>query len=434
MSKVFPRSYVATRYGWFSDNSILPRSHSAIGSPNGSSIARASWEDSVSGGYRGDWRAQLKAHGPAVTSLNGIRTTISHTPGSYSCAWENRNIFAGGAISSYGYEEGHGVLKSFGDVDILPPPSAVASVRNEALSKFYRRAESELRPFQGGVFLGELAEAVEMVRRPGRLFKDGLNGYLTRVRELGSRLSRLPKAKRQRAIRRMLADQWLEYSFGWRPLLSDIRQGAEALAQIGRVDRYIRIESSSSVESGSSVVSPEALVLGANYPKIVYTKKVSTRELYKFYGEVRISNERAFGGKLELFALDFPSFVPTVWELLPWSFLIDYFANVGDVLRQTTLSSGQIPWMASGTLRETLVTRTGIPGSSPVSTPSTTFQYCFANADKLEIRSRIIQRQPEYLPTVSFQVSLPGKPVQWVNMLALRAASTSKVSRYLSSL
>jgi hypothetical protein len=38
------------------------------------------------------------------------------------------------------------------------------------------------------------------------------------------------------------------------------------------------------------------------------------------------------------------SFVPTVWELVPYSFILDYFTNIGDVLSAGLLVQSHLAW------------------------------------------------------------------------------------------
>lgn len=52
------------------------------------------------------------------------------------------------------------------------------------------------------------------------------------------------------------------------------------------------------------------------------------------------------------FGFDYPNFVPTAWELCPWSFFVDYFTNIQEIIGAATQVNAGLAW-ASKTLRMT---------------------------------------------------------------------------------
>lgn len=73
-----------------------------------------------------------------------------------------------------------------------------------------------------------------------------------------------------------------------------------------------------------------------------------TDKFYRVSGQVRYSGAIAadlvVGGALPALQLLPRDFVPTIWEILPWSWAIDYVANVGDMLDVLSTSFGSLIW------------------------------------------------------------------------------------------
>lgn len=124
-------------------------------------------------------------------------------------------------------------------------------------------------------------------------------------------------------------DLWLEYSYGWKPLLSDVYSHAEALAEyLVQHQNVVRRESarasSSREKSSSGSVSPD-------WAYFRYTK-VSKR------GQVgvRYSNENV--NPANVFGLLNP--LQVAWELVPFSFVVDWFLPIGNAIESLTATDG----------------------------------------------------------------------------------------------
>jgi hypothetical protein len=153
------------------------------------------------------------------------------------------------------------------------------------------------------------------------------------VREDGSRKVRYDKLHLERGQSRvtdLVADTWLEYSYGWKPLLSDTRAIAQATAQ-ALVDRG----------------------LAMRYQTHKSTSKKSTHLTYNsngVYGDMVINSVvrvaigvhfRIPSGAISIadaFGLSNP--LTVAWEVVPFSFVVDWFLPVGDALRSLTAFNG----------------------------------------------------------------------------------------------
>lgn len=131
-----------------------------------------------------------------------------------------------------------------------------------------------------------------------------------------------------------LGDSMLEVMFGWKPIISDIRASTQILSS----------------DFGSRRVEGSAVVRGRE-SNVVYDGKGNphlTAEdewwiKVKVGATVRIDNPNLY--LANAFGLVNP--LPTVWELTPWSFVADYFVNVGQFLGSFTSTLGlavEKPW------------------------------------------------------------------------------------------
>lgn len=71
----------------------------------------------------------------------------------------------------------------------------------------------------------------------------------------------------------------------------------------------------------------------------------ATRAIHRAKAEVSVSYQGAVRLKIGTprssfeFGATFPDFIPAAWELMPWSFLIDYFSNVGQIINSAATAS-----------------------------------------------------------------------------------------------
>jgi hypothetical protein len=213
-------------------------------------------------------------------------------------------------------------------------PSAAEQL---ALTGLYKRIRREHQSFSGLTFLGELREAVSMIRRPAKSLHQGLTNYISALKR---RSRGVPYSKTGNLTRkRILSETWLEFSFGWQPLISDVKSGAEALARwkVGRDGFDERRSRISAIGEDSAATSDVLYGLADAFFPVRVFRNLSTRGTTSIRYIARLSYKTSVpvgSAKrlLELSGFSFKEFIPTAWELLPWSFLIDYFSNVGEVL------------------------------------------------------------------------------------------------------
>jgi len=313
----------------------------------------------------------------------------------------------------------------------IPGLQATVAAENSAKMSFISDVKRGYNTISGGVFLGELRQTLDMIRHPARGFKFGLQDWITAVQKRQSRYcsARNRSKWRSTCIDRMnadLADLWLEYSFGWSPLISDTIAGAEALNELinGKL-RYTSVSGAGRSEE-STVVA-----LNGNYPGIsgsfiVGQNRTIKRSAVYYKGRVKAQADGpTLTNARDLFGFKLEEFVPTVWNLLPYSFLSDYFVNIGDILEATFFDRSSILWANKSTVQESFSSVTGYPvfdtkqgwsgGGSPGSAR--------AVHKSFKRESSIDSLVP------SLEISLPGSPAKWTNIAALVASATKLQNR-----
>jgi len=223
----------------------------------------------------------------------------------------------------------------------LLPPDLEQSVRNRAFQRMSKQFSSVR--VNVAQFFGERRQTAEMfastanrIASAARALKRadlktfskslGLSGTETRsAKQAWRAVENTPSWKR-------IPNYWLEYVYGWKPLLSDVHAAAELLAEkvVGQpVCGNTKVSASLSrrVES----LSPRS---GFGHITVdnraTYTTSVRSRAYYKQDSEAQsVLAQTGISNPLLL-----------AWELLPYSFVVDWFYPVGNYLESLTAFDG----------------------------------------------------------------------------------------------
>jgi hypothetical protein len=230
------------------------------------------------------------------------------------------------------------VAPAFGSLD---PSTSTAD--NAALQVLYKRIRKSHQEFSGLTFLGEIRQSLKMIRKPALSLREGLEDYLKALKKRSRGIPMSTAGRRTR--KRILADTWLEFSFGWTPLVSDLKSAVIAVARLdaekdGLIHRRSRVSARGSAQA-ANLYSLGVYGLGSEptfMPIWLTRKDFATKEvIYRAYMDYTTAVPTGSAERLlELSGFSFKEFIPTAWELIPWSFLVDYFSNVGDILEAFT--------------------------------------------------------------------------------------------------
>lgn len=220
-------------------------------------------------------------------------------------------------------------MLSVGNVD-LPPFNGMD---DELIDQAWSALRQEIidKDFDAGEFTAELGQTAKLITSTATTIYKSIRAM--RRGNLGEVIDTLgiTKPKRQHrdknAFRPIpkgreqdLHNRWLEFKYGWGPLLSDVHGAATALAKraIG-VKSFRRISKTKSRSVGYKTSTAEGRV---RYKATVWAI-------------VRTRNPNL--ALLDSLGLLNPVYL--AWQLTPFSFVFDWFVNVGDFLQEATAFS-----------------------------------------------------------------------------------------------
>lgn len=123
-----------------------------------------------------------------------------------------------------------------------------------------------------------------------------------------------------------VSSAWMEFTYAWKPLLGDIDSAAKYLAQkhVDRSYALYRVSRSHRVQKRSEGYLQPG---GADYPRVRWfiADMSHVRHTYEVYPDFLKKPST-------LNELGFTDPATVMWELLPLSFVVDWFVNVGQVL------------------------------------------------------------------------------------------------------
>lgn len=322
-----------------------------------------------------DWKQRLRLHLDATTHLDaiGYDPKIDLSTG-HSRIDRTRKIHIEGADEHY-YEVNYPWSYSETQDLFMGIPSAVfpsgiynAQADAEALGRFINKARSAQTQFEGGVFMGQLKQTVNQIISPAKALRQGISSYLTALskkRQNLKRFSSTPNVQRLYDRRqnkrinkrlkddlkqRVITDTWLEYVYGWRPLINDISGAILNLTKQPSISDTTHVTGKSEIEGEMARVPNSYLSEGTEVRyNLVTTEKCSV----KYSGAVWIHSDSnpdlLYGNEtLRGVGLTIDNFLPTVWELIPYSFLVDYFTNIGDIISAASFPEGRFAWKIRG--------------------------------------------------------------------------------------
>lgn len=373
------------------------------------------WTDTVTyGDNLPDWKQRLKEGSDATTGLGVNGRVLEVFPGHMIVRRKLPTVVATNTVTA----EQHGDFNISSGFNSNNPNDISVDVANaRALGKFVQRARSARTTFQGGVFLGELAQTIHGIRNPAKGLREALDAYWHKANRLrstsGFRIQRIPLEKN-------FAELWLETQFHVRPLVNDLKEGhataARFLLKSEQQPHSVSVRGSDTVRVNSAN-STAGRTNGQLKWREVETSYDESVVIYR--GAVRVTGLYA-GGASERLGFDPGNWAPTIYELLPYSFLVDYFTNVGEIVTGLSFPRSALMWSNRTIVRSSVVERTAYVPRSFYDNANA-FRLSSFSAPKVVTRKRVISRAGytgTLVPALTLEVPGSGS-LKWLNMAAL---------------
>lgn len=376
-------------------------------------------EQSVSKGSNiPGWKDRIRRGVSATTELDGRYESVDPNvnDGSARAYWRDPQT---NGTFFHRISEVKGCLGVDGAYSSTPAVTEAdkAAANSQALSRFLSEAHEAQTQIQSLVSLGELGETLRMLRRPFKSLFQLLGDYLGNV-------DRRTRGRRQaRYVDRIVSDTWLETQFGVKPLVSDIQSAARALSQI--VNGF---EPRAPIRGKAVIRRQQALsdsLVTAN--DIKWTKKrfYESEASVVYHGTMKVgpfaNNPRWF----EVLGLTWGDFLPTLWELIPYSFLADYFGNFSEIIQSLKYHITDFGFVE----RSHKYTRSFTSRVVDLRTEKPASGYELVSFERQTPRDFVFKDKSVYrnaytgslVPSFSFEI--PGLGTRWLNMAALFASS-----------
>lgn len=352
-----------------------------------------------------DWRQKLRRGEFAGTSLTAHKVRCSEKYGvletlsasTITNGWTRSALFGAAHLNW----------------DVSPFNVTSEAVRIKALQKFLSAYQQSISLFQGGVFSAEFRETLSLITHPGKLLRRSVDRHM-------SSLKKIRRGQARSSYLKYLSDAWLQYVFGVKPLLADISDGAHALADIV-VNRRFRQRIDGTYKDSWYDSYDTGIDGGDNYLEFDIFESYKADISYHYFGEVYLDTGCDAVHILNASGFAPVNWVPTLYEAMPWSFVIDYFTNLGDVISAFSYGTPNLLWsMSTRRVNQRRVREARNLRTSSFFDPNRLIVLLKNTGPQTVVNASSVERSvsPSLVMPLTFRI--PGlESTKWINLAAL---------------
>jgi hypothetical protein len=378
--------------------------------------------DSFTGNYNPAWKAEIRNGSNATTPASGTRYTVE--PAWFSAVFSSHGY--GPFLGRFTFEsyEGYPSLPNLFLLDTDPPAALISSVRNRCIAKFIEASDQVRSSFEAGQDLGEIRETIHAIISPFKSAREHLIGYMAKVKKLS-----LQRAITRVHLRKAIADSFLEFKFGWNPLAADVAAG---IAGLGGNQGHPDVRQISASARDFYLISANLgdHQIGENFTSHVTGQCIGEYQV-RYKGAIRTGAVRGHIPLLQNLQLDMPHFVPTLWDLIPYSWMVDYFANVGEVIKAASFDRSTVSW-GNVTTRRICKYQYNYRSDKvvpPLNTTAFLSEPSGSPSGESVTFSRAAFVGSDLVPDFRFQIPLSAKP--WENMTAVLSGYVTDIRKII---
>lgn len=361
----------------------------------------------------GDWRERIALGLSATTALEGTSTL--------------RMEMQGGSITArFGYP--YVICHQYGDLFSIQAgvPSAStgldAIAERKAASKFLSKYIAATNTWRGGNFMAEIRETIQMLRHPSKLLYHKVWEYAGSFRKF-----RNVKRLKRKHVADYIADTWLGFVFGVKPLIADCNDAGKALERIknGSGHDTMRISGYGDNRFMDKTIFAHSVPPGAQSLNNFFAHYSVKHQTCRYYGALKAQPADRYTA-FEQAGFTVFDIVPAAYEAMPWSFFLDYFGNINEILDSCKLWTADFAWVNRTIRNSTALTQKDIfhvpvPGNLE----------CSISGGRFYALARYVKRSTSAIPYPSFHFKMPGSDsAKWLNIAALAEQIFSSRPRF----
>lgn len=240
-----------------------------------------------------------------------------------------------------------------GAIPGLPPFPAgnLDNAINRAKEGWIRKLVAQQQGAAAMVTLGEASESANMLRSRAADLSSAMTSYFSSTLALRKRHGIGPGlSPARRKVKDYLQEQnnlYLEYTYGWAPLVGEIDTWSKEI-ESNPFRGYRDVQSLMSRFSEVVQASDRPVYVGNSYAPLHWHRQGTLTYSAKYYGAYLLGC--AVEQRLRGVGLMPGQFIPSLYELIPWSFVADYFSNLGTVVNSLSVASGTLAWSQTTTV------------------------------------------------------------------------------------